>query len=58
MAEKLKKCPFCGRIPGIWMVERPCEEITDIFGVRCTCKCDVSVFGSRTDAIKAWNTRK
>ncbi len=49
---EIKSCPFCGRI---WLNVDPSSD--DNFFVRCRCGATGPVHGSKSDAIKAWNTR-
>lgn len=49
---EIKSCPFCGRI---WLHVDPSSD--DNFFVRCRCGATGPVQESKSEAIKAWNTR-
>lgn len=51
--EKLKPCPFCGRIPNV-------EDCGDHrYFVRCKCGINQDhLYYQRCDAVRAWNRRK
>lgn len=62
MSEKLKKCPWCGRIPKMWDEEDPYYPggpvIVDHY---LDCRCGVRMIGlgvTEEELIKRWNSRK
>lgn len=64
MTDRLKPCPFCG---GKAEVQQIPEATFDKFVVTCKSRkccafyigyCDEGLYYTKTEAIKAWNTRR
>lgn len=59
--EKLKKCPFCGGKGHIIVMdykEKNDRKLHYSFQPICTnCTLSLGIFGTKQEAIEAWNTR-
>ena len=55
MAEKLKRCPFCGGEAEFYAIT---NSVDKSFGVECSeCECSTKLCTSKNEAIEFWNRR-